>query len=262
VWPEKDLFMTTARALKQIIRARAARTGERYTAARRQVLKDLEGGKNSAPPPSAATAPAMVPTRPSKGGLSDPRTVERTGHGLDHWFAVLDRFGAVEKGHTAAARHLRSDHDVSGWYAQGITVAYERARGVRAANQRCDGEFEVSVSKTIAAGVPEIARLLTNSRLRRKWLNGVEPALAAALTKAFDTPASKGVVVRADGQGRFRYKWDDTVVQIYLLPKAAGKVSVVVTNAKLASAAAVEERRGAWRAALNALSLALSPKAV
>ncbi|HEX7779978.1 MAG TPA: hypothetical protein VF424_12085 [Vicinamibacterales bacterium] len=63
----------------------------------------------------------------------------KTGRGLDHWFEVLDRFGAVEKGHTAAARHLYDAHGVDGWYAQGITVAYERARGVRGVNQRRDG---------------------------------------------------------------------------------------------------------------------------
>ena len=129
--------MTRARALKQQFAPRAARTGERYTTARRHVLKSLE--------------PRVVPAerlacgrkaggrrrhRTPKGGMSDAKYVERTGHGLDHWFSVLDQFGAVEKGHTAAARHLYETHGVDGWYAQGITVAYERARGVRGVNQR------------------------------------------------------------------------------------------------------------------------------
>ena len=33
--------MTRARALKQVIRARAAKTGERYTTARRHILREL-----------------------------------------------------------------------------------------------------------------------------------------------------------------------------------------------------------------------------
>ena len=70
--------------------------------------------------------PAVAPTR---GSVTDEKAREKTGHGLDHWFAVLDRFGGVEKGHSASARHLHDDHGVPGWYAQGITVAYERARG-------------------------------------------------------------------------------------------------------------------------------------
>jgi hypothetical protein len=66
---------------------------------------------------------------------------------LDHRFDVLDRFGGSGKGHTALARHLYEDHSVPGWHSQGITVAYERERGVRAVNQRCDGEYEVSARR-------------------------------------------------------------------------------------------------------------------
>src|SRR5688572_12825597 len=123
--------MTRARALKHVIRERAAKTGERYTTARRHVLAAVARPVAPAPPVRPAPPP------PTKGSVSDAKAIEKTGHGLDHWFAVLDRFNAIAKGHTAAARHLFDDHNVPGWYAQGITVAYERARGVRALNQRC-----------------------------------------------------------------------------------------------------------------------------
>jgi hypothetical protein len=260
--------MTRARALKEVIRARAARTGERYTTARRHVLNKISPPTASAvrlapapaaPPPSekrpvvehvaAKDAPAAT-----RGGLSDAKALEKTGHGLDHWFDVLDRFGAVDKGHTQAARHLYEVHGVDGWYAQGITVAYERARGVRAPNQRCDGEYEVSVSKVIAARTADVIKALTEPRLRKRWVPDVDPQLAKALASALGSPASKGIVVRPDGQGRYRYKWGDTTVQLYLLPKDGGKVSLVATNSKLANPAQVEERRGLWRSAVNALA--------
>jgi len=250
--------MTRARALKQVIRARAARTGERYTTARRHVLKDLQerSGPPARPLTTAASRIAAAPASP-KGSLSDAKSLEKTGHGLDHWFGVLDRFGAVEKGHTAAARHLYETHHVDGWYAQGITVAYERARGIRALNQRCDGGYEVSVSKVITADAPAVIKTLTDERQRRR-VKGVDAGLVKALWTALDSPASKGFVVRPDGQARFRYKWDGTTVQLYLLPKPGGKVSFVATNTKLSGAAAVEQRRTQWRAALNALAATLA----
>ena len=250
--------MTRARALKQVIRARAARTGERYTTARRHVLNARKTESASialVPPPPPAPAKVAVKTAATtKGGLSDAKSREKTGHGLDHWFEVLDRFGGVGKGHTALARHLYDDHGVPGWYCQGITVAYERARGARAVNQRCDGEYEVSVSKVVQASTRDVVAALSDARQRRRWVDGADADLARALAAAFDAPASKGVVVRADGQGRFRYKWGATVVQMYLLPKAGGKVSVVVTNSKLTDAAMVESRRALWRAALDAMA--------
>jgi hypothetical protein len=249
--------MTRAHALKKVIRARAAKTGERYTTARRHVLKDLQQRNPPAARPKSTTA-TRTAAGSAKGSVSEAKSLEKTGHGLDHWFEVLDRFGAVEKGHTAAARHLYEAHHVDGWYAQGITVAYERARGVRALNQRCDGEFEVSVSKVVAADTRDVIKAFTQTRRRRRWVEGVDAGLVRALAAAVDNPASKGFVIRPDGQGRYRYKWDGTTVQVYLLPKPGDKVSVVVTNTKLSGASMVEERRKQWRIALGAIATLLA----
>ena len=251
--------MTRARALKEVIRARAAKTGERYTAARRHVLNEL--GPRPEPVVRFTSAPISTrasPATSSKGVVSDAKSREKTGHGLEHWFEVIDRFGGVEKGHTASARHLYEAHAVPGWYAQGITVAYERARGVRAVNQRCDGEYEVSVSKVVTGKTADIIKALGDRRVRTRWVKGVDARLVKTLAAALDSPASKGIVVRPDGQGRFRYKWGGTTVQMYLLPKPGGKVSIVATNSKLSDATMVEERRALWRTALDALAQVFS----
>ena len=246
--------MTRARALKQIIRARAVKTGERYTTARRHVLKDLSRVSTKAP----AAPPESMPKGPrggsTKGSVSDATALAKTGHGLDHWFAVLDRFGGVEKGHTASARHLAEDHGVPGWHAQGITVAYERARGLRTLHQRMSGDYEVSVTKTVNGDTRAVVRAFTDARRRAKWLSAADAELGAALTAALKAKPPNGFVVRPDQQGRFRYKWGTTTVQFYLLPKGEARTSVVVTHLKLGDAAAVEKRRGEWRAALGALA--------
>src|SRR5512145_1677942 len=104
--------MTQAKKLKRAIRARARKTGESYTAARRHVLK-----KGAEPSP-----PATVISRPPSAsitvaGLNAANVLKKTGHPVDHWFAVLDAFGAARRGHTATARHLHDDHGVENWYA-------------------------------------------------------------------------------------------------------------------------------------------------
>ena len=250
--------MTRARALKAVIRARAEKTGERYTTARRHVLNALHQVPPKPVPATPVTPKPAAAAAASKGGLSDAKAREKTGHGLEHWFAVLDRFGGVEKGHTASARHLYEEHSVPGWHAQGITVAYERARGVRAVNQRCDGEYEVSVSKVVNGTTASVIEALSAPRMRKRWTKDVDAQLAKSLAAAFDAPASKGVVVRGDGQGRFRYRWGGTTVQMYLLPKPGNKVSLVVTNSKLADGPMVEQRRALWRAALTSVAQVLA----
>ncbi|MGD9904838.1 MAG: hypothetical protein AB7U83_15345 [Vicinamibacterales bacterium] len=245
--------MTRARTLKSVIRARIAKTGERYTTARRQVLA-ARASARATPPPAAPTAPPVrSATSSARGAVSEARVRERTGHGLDHWFAVLDRFGAVAQGHTKAARHLREVHGVDGWYSQGITVSYERARGLRAVNQRVGGDFEVSASKVVAAPPGAVVDALGRPRRRAAWSAEVDPALVAALAAAF-APPSKGFVIRPDGLARFRHKWGATTVQWYVEPRAGGKSTITVANARLADAAMVDTRRRQWRAALTALA--------
>jgi hypothetical protein len=253
--------MTRASALKTVIRTRIAKTGERYTTARRHVLAARAPSTlRAVPPPAPAPPPPIAVPGASKGSVSDATSRAKTGHGLDHWFAVLDAFGAVQQGHTAAARHLYEVHHVPGWYAQGITVAYERVRGVRAVGQRYDGAYEVSVTKVVAAGSREVVAAFSDARQRARWTKGVDAALAKALSGALKVSTSKGFVVRADGQGRYRYTWGDTVVQFHLYPKPGGKAQVVVTHAKLPDAAALETRRTQWRAALAALAAHLAAR--
>lgn len=232
--------MTRNSALKHAIRERAARTGERYTTARRHLLGEQQQTKRA-------------PIDFSKSPVSDAKVREQTGHGLDYWFRVLDRFGVAAKGHTATARHLVNDHGVPGWYAQGITVGYERVHGLRAVNQRLDGHFEVSVSKTMAADVETIIKAFTSARQRKQWAAGADPDLVQALEAALKDKSSKGFVVRADGLGQFRYKWDGTAIHFYLQP-SGNKVMLVVQNSKLASQQALDTRRSQWRAALAALA--------
>ena len=247
--------MTRARALKQTIRARAAKTGERYTTARRHILRQLiQNSPTEIDKPEGLSPPPKTVMKTTKGAISGASVLKKTGKDLAHWFAVLDEFGAVEKGHTASARHLYEAHGVDGWYAQGITVSYERERGVRGVNQRCDGAWEVSVSKTIPATTAQLVKAFTDARKRGAWISEADPKLANALSKGVADKKSKGFVVRPDGLARFRYRWDGTIVQLYAYPKPGGKMALTVQHTKLADADAVERHRGQWRTAFNLLA--------
>jgi hypothetical protein len=171
---------------------------------------------------------------------------------------VLDRFGGVEKGHTAAARHLREAHQVDGWYSQGITVAYERARGLRVVNQRTGGSYEVSASKVMPVDVAAAVAALVNARRRRQWTDPLDAALRAALSAALGGRTAKGFAMKANGDARCRFPWDGTAVEITVSPRRTGTCVVVVAHQKLPSPQAVEERRGQWRAALAALRACLA----
>jgi hypothetical protein len=241
--------MTSDHKLKKAIRARAKKTGESYAAARRQYLK----------PAPATPAPSPKDAEAKAGGMTEASAQRATGHGLEHWFAVLDAFspgGAA--GHTAAARHLADGHRVPGWHAQGITVAWERSRGHRAMNQSCTGTFNVSVSRVLPAEVTTVTAALQDQRARRAWLASADPALARALAAALDGRQSKGLKQPREDRARLRFRWDDCTIELRIDGKPGGKASLVADNMELPEAAAVERRRAAWKDALDALKTYLS----
>lgn len=244
--------MTQSRKLKKTIRARARKTGESYTAARRMVLQHKTRARIASRADKAAPVTASVAGLPAMLRKGEPRLVARTGHGWEHWFLVLDRFGSAHKGHTASARYLAEDHGVDGWYAQQITVAYERARGLRAENQRMSGSYEVSVSKVLHAPVSAVVRALRDPRARARWTATLDPELRGAYEAALAGP--RGLRERQQGGARMRLKAAGGVtVALYLDPKSNGKSSLVAQNMNLKAAADVVRYRATWKEALAAL---------
>jgi hypothetical protein len=63
--------------------------------------------------------------------ISEETVRAKTGKGWNEWFALIDRSDVKEKGHTAIARYLRDELQVSPWWAQAVTVRYEYERGLR-----------------------------------------------------------------------------------------------------------------------------------
>ena len=234
--------MTQASKLKQRIRERSARTGERYAVARRHVLAKVEAERQA----RTASAAQKARSTPSTGAVSEAKCTEKTGYGFDYWFEVLDRFRAPTQGHTAAARHLQRDHGVSAWYAQAITVSYERARGLRTLNQTTAGGYQVSVSRVLPVALDVAVGALTRKAHRERWVPDHEPAgqaLADALTARRMKRGSQATTLRFSAEG--------ATVELRLTPKGDDRATVQVSVSKLANDAAVQAARAAWRYTLD-----------
>jgi hypothetical protein len=236
--------MPTQKVFKRRVRTRMSKTGESYTAARRQLLRKT--ADNVAPESAAArstesvaprAAPAADPTAPP---TSDDAMQRATGHGYDHWFRLLDEWGGTKRTHTEIARWIATEHGVDGWWSQSITVGYERARGMRALHQR-PGGFEVSASRTIAVEAAKAIAAFTDPAVRRRWLpqTGIRQRPTRAVNVArFDWPHPPSrFVVSADPKG------DRSVVY--------------VAHEKLPDAVQAERQKAAWRQRLATLKAML-----
>ncbi|MPV37427.1 hypothetical protein [Georgenia subflava] len=186
-------------------------------------------------------------TRSHEQQIGDERLREATGRSRVEWYALLDEAGAREWDHTRIARWLGGEHDVDGWWAQGVTVGYEQSRGLREPGQRPDGTFEVSATKTIYGAVADIWPYLADDELRRDWLD--------VDWKLVGTTEPKTVRLVAD---------DDSRVLLSLDPLAPGKdgrtkARVGAAHSRLPGADAVGETKKFWRDALAKLAALLNP---
>ena len=212
--------MTEDKARKRSIRKRMAKTSERYAAARRQLLEPREELRaENLPQPDASLR-------------------EKTGKGWREWFRLLDTWGARERKHGEIASHLMDEYDVPGWWAQSITVGYERSRGLRAKHQTLGGDFQVSVSKTFPIGVGKLFTAFTEASQRSKWM---ERGMLRVRT------TQKNRTARFDSS-------DGTRVVAFFDPKDRTRTTVTVQHEKLPDAAAVEEMRGFWKERLARLA--------
>ena len=224
--------MTTRKTFKHRVRARMEKTGERYTAARRNVAATATA------PMAPATAVASAPPP-----VSDEAVRKATGRGWDEWFDILDDAGAVAWKHPDIARWVATEFGISGWWAQGVTVGFERARGLRAQHERPTG-FSLSVTKTVNVPVERLYEAFANARERNRWLEH------SARVRSTTPPRT----VNLD--------WGDgSRVAARLTAQGPAKSQVAVQQDPLADAAAVEELRAFWRPRLADLRKALEAEA-
>jgi hypothetical protein len=208
--------MTSQKSFKQRVRTRMEKTGESYTAARSQLLPREQ-------------EPDVGPT----------------GRPYREWFAELDEWGAVGREHKEIAAWLMNEQGVRGWWAQHITVEYERARGLREKGQGRDGFFTVNASKTVAVPVEELFAAVTDAARREEWLPGV------VLRERTATPHRNA---------RFDWGEGSTRVIVGFEVKGERKSVVALQHERLPEAETAATMKAFWRERLSGLKALLEAR--
>jgi hypothetical protein len=222
--------MTTQESFKKRVRARMARTGERYTTARRVLLEQAARREDIA---RAGGAPRAWVSPPEH---ADAAVREATGHGWDEWVERIEADPVAARGHTAVAAWLVEQHGVPGWWAQSVTLGWERITGRRLPGQMADGTFTANRQRTTTVDATALRALL------------LDDAGRAALFPAHDTtlrsrPASKAL----------RVGFEDGVALVDLAARNDGRTTVTIAHEKLPSADAVTLWKDFWGEWLEAL---------
>jgi uncharacterized protein YndB with AHSA1/START domain len=213
--------MPKQKDLKRRVRARMDKTGESYTTARSHLLR--------------RKSPSLPENYQELAGMSDEAVAAKTHKNWREWVAALDAIDATAMEHGAIARWV---HEQTGldWWAQTVTVGYERIRGLRDVGQRRGGAYEASRSRTFPVPVAELFDAFADAKRRRKWL------------------LDELTIRRATPHKSVRITWNDgSDVVAYLTAKGDAKSSVAIQHAKLPSKKAAEAAKMLWTERLDAL---------
>ncbi len=230
--------MPRQKDLKRLTRSRMKKTGESYTTARARILAKPRATK-TVEPTRAAIAPADYA---QLAGMSDATLKARTGCTWERWVNTLDALGADKLAHRDIAALVNGKYKIDGWWAQTVTVGYERIKGLRARGQRRGGAYEASKSKTFYVPVDVLFDAFADPQTRRRWLAHHDPKIRTA-----SRPRS------------LRMSWDDgTVVSVWFTSKGDTKSAVAVTHQKLPDRAASDRFKQYWSKQLAVLGEALA----
>jgi uncharacterized protein YndB with AHSA1/START domain len=226
--------MPTNKDFKRLVRGRMQKTGEAYTTARAHLLKQK---------PPAKVAPARADYA-KLAGRSDAVLKGRTGCNWERWVKALDHVRAYTWPHREIAKHVHEKYKIPGWWAQTVTVGYERIKGLRAIGQRRDGGFEANKSRTFAVPIARLYSAFHDARIRARWLPGVDLTVRTATREK-----------------SMRITWPDrTSVAVGFTSRGAGKSQVALTHEKLPDRAAQTRVKQYWTERLDALEELLGPE--
>lgn len=172
---------------------------------------------------------------------SDALVTEKTGRSWDEWVALIDAGPGRDAGHTAIATWLRDAHGVDAWWAQGVTVGYERITGIRLPGQMPDGTFSVSRSRTLPGERDALRTRLLDDETRAVLLPDVTTMLRSA-------PTAKQLRFDISENGA------DVGILAFSVDEAKAGVKVVVTHEKLTSPEDAERWKQHWADWLARLS--------
>ncbi len=198
------------------------KTGEKYNAARRVLIDQAAKG-----------ADRVWIAEPE---TSDESVQAATGRNWNEWCDVIDAWPGRTDGHAATAAHLENAHGLDGWWAQTVTVGYERITGLRLPHQRPDGTFTAGKTRTVHVDGDLLRSMLLDEGERESLFPGLESELRSR-------PSAK-VLRIGIGPG---------VAQINIEPRNGGTVRISIAHERLPAAEDVPRWKHYWSEWLEAL---------
>lgn len=172
--------------------------------------------------------------------LDDATVIAQTGRSWDDWTDLILEGPGAGAGHTAVATWLQEQHGVDAWWAQGLTVGFERILGLRLPGQMPDGTFTVSRSRTVDVDPAHLRGVWEEQAARDALLDG----LSTGRLSRPGVKVPKFSLTRGD---------EDLGALSLSVTAVKGRSKVVLTHDKLPDPDSAEQWKAHWTAWIREL---------
>ncbi len=201
--------------------------------------------------------------------MEDETIFKSTGRRQADWFDLIRRQGLAEASHKEIADWLHTHSEVSYWWAQTITVEYEKHIGRRVIGQTQNGLYQIGVTRTIDAA-PEILWAWLASPDGLAALAGVEEVRPGTPSlESLDMTAASGITMKTttfrEGS-HVRMQWQapgwevPSILQVRVNPKADGRAALAFHQEKIPDARERDVLRDRWRGVAEQVAANLEGK--
>ncbi len=209
--------------------------------------------------------------------MDDETIFKATGRSGGDWFDLIRQQGMAEASHKDIADWLHTYPEVSYWWAQTITVEYEKHVGRRVVGQTQSGLYQIGVTRTIDAA-PEILWAWLTSPEGLAALAGVEeadsienreggpgpPTLASLDGMAASGIALKTTTYREGSHVRMQWQapgWENpSILQVRVNPKPDGRAALAFHQEKIPDGRERDVLRDRWRGVAEKVAAMLEGK--
>jgi len=191
--------------------------------------------------------------------LKSATVLKKTGKSIEHWYATIEKFGK-DKGHTAIAKHLKTKHKLSSWWAQSLTTRFEFEHDLRKRYERSGKNgLTITIQKTINAKISIVFNAFIESKQLKQWLSPylkmtVKPG---AKFNFEEVVSGKFLSIKENKQVQMdlfsKANKEKSRVVIDFIKKDSKKTLVKVTQADLSTEIAVNAQKDFWRSCLESV---------
>jgi hypothetical protein len=184
-----------------------------------------------------------------------PETVlEKTGKSIEEWIAAIRDAGLADASHKEIADWLHDTCGISYWWAQSVTVMYEKETGRRVLGQTTDTGFQVGASKTYSVSGGDLWEIAISP--------GVSGLIMGDSVLMEEKSAGRSVegieyeVTTFEPGSHYRARWklpgwhEHSILQMRVTPKGVSKSVITFHHEKLPGAEEREAMKNRWKSVL------------